>query len=93
MFKVQRLVFRYKNINLIFIIGWLTWSDFTIRVVYSILLDEHVSFILIDCLRVMEKKCNVVIKPYTSMGDATQEEEDVAIATPVSVESEIPLSE
>ena len=41
----------------------------------------------------MEKKCNVVIKPYTSMGDATQEEEDVAIATPVSVESEIPLSE
>ena len=41
----------------------------------------------------MEKKSNVVIKPSTSMGDATQDEEDVAIATPVSVESEVPLSE
>ena len=51
------------------------------------------SCILIDCLRVMEKKSNVVIKPSTSMGDATQDEEDVAIATPVSVESEVPLSE
>ena len=51
------------------------------------------SCILIDCLRVMEKKSNVVIKPSTNMGDATQDEEDVAIATPVSVESEVPLSE
>ena len=40
----------------------------------------------------MEKKSNVVIKPSTNMGDATQDE-DVAIATPVSVESEVPLSE
>ena len=41
----------------------------------------------------MEKKSNVVVKPSTNMGDATQDEEDVAIATPVSVESEVPLSE
>ena len=41
----------------------------------------------------MEKKSNVVTKPSTSMGDATQDEEGVAIATPISVESEVPLSE
>ena len=50
-------------------------------------------FIVTDCLRVMEKKSNVVIKPSTSTGDATQDEEGVAIATPISVESEVPLSE
>ena len=50
-------------------------------------------FVVTDCLRVMEKKSNVVIKPSIGTGDATQDEEGVAIATPVSVESEVPLSE
>ena len=40
----------------------------------------------------MEKKTNVVVKPSASTVDTTQDE-DVAIATPISVQSEAPSTE
>ena len=47
---------------------------------------------VIDCLRVMEKKTNVVVKPSVSADDTTQDE-GVATATPVSVQPEVPSTE
>ena len=52
----------------------------------------YVYFMLIDCLRVMEKKTNVVIKASASTDD-TMHDEDVPIATPISVEFEVPSTE
>ena len=40
----------------------------------------------------MEKKTNVVAKPSISADDTTQDE-DVAIATPISVQPEVPSTE